>query len=480
MNHYDFGNYLTEKRKSIGYSQFQFGKLLGVSGKAVSKWETGASVPKLETLTKIASLTGTDLGDLVSMREVGDFEITKIRRSKKAAFWNREENRLAEIYGDDVPLSILDRYYTEKELTAFTDSPLILDALGKVREMVTKKHGLMTNGLDTNASFIAWLAGATNINPLPPHQICPHCRKLVFLDEVCDAWDAGPKKCTCGTMMVNDGHKLPFDACRLTLSMDKSVFGIRLPQSLIDKACEVVFSELNEIFSMKKLIFPDGSIEILLYQRTSKAKRSETWEMVPSISKKEYVGGANRFSTILFYASSMGNNLMEKLALVPTVPDITEMLHEVDLDAIARRFLKHSAFFSGVRKRGKYYFSDVLKILLADNSTFSSETLKDLVRQTGVKTWKMLPLSREDVWDIIAEKMGANGVTSVIPEYMMRGGYICRNPRELEQTLFRSLSMPKWFWNYLGQCKYLSSKSSAIDQLIEQIIFEWVDNTVHQ
>ena len=115
MNHYDFGNYLTEKRKSIGYSQFQFGKLLGVSGKAVSKWETGASVPKLETLTKIASLTGTDLGDLVSMREVGDFEITKIRRSKKAAFWNREENRLAEIYGDDVPLSILDRYYTEKE-----------------------------------------------------------------------------------------------------------------------------------------------------------------------------------------------------------------------------------------------------------------------------------------------------------------------------------------------------------------------------
>ena len=135
MNHYDFGNYLTEKRKSIGYSQFQFGKLLGVSGKAVSKWETGASVPKLETLTKIASLTGTDLGDLVSMREVGDFEITKIRRSKKAAFWNREENRLAEIYGDDVPLSILDRYYTEKELTAFTDSPLILDALGKVREI---------------------------------------------------------------------------------------------------------------------------------------------------------------------------------------------------------------------------------------------------------------------------------------------------------------------------------------------------------
>ena len=62
----------------------------------------------------------------------------------------------------------------------------------------------------------------------------------------------------------------------------------------------------------------------------------------------------------------------------------------------------------------------------------------------------------------------------------MRGGYICRNPRELEQTLFRSLSMPKWFWNYLGQCKYLSSKSSAIDQLIEQIIFEWVENTVHQ
>ena len=36
------------------------------------------------------------------------------------------------------------------------------------------------------ASFIAWLLGGTNVNPLPSHYFCPTCKKVEFVpDERC-------------------------------------------------------------------------------------------------------------------------------------------------------------------------------------------------------------------------------------------------------------------------------------------------------
>lgn len=42
-------------RKSNGFSQEQFGDLLGISRQAVSKWETGQSKPDLDYIVKIAN-----------------------------------------------------------------------------------------------------------------------------------------------------------------------------------------------------------------------------------------------------------------------------------------------------------------------------------------------------------------------------------------------------------------------------------------
>ncbi|MBQ4112817.1 MAG: helix-turn-helix transcriptional regulator, partial [Clostridia bacterium] len=40
-NNYAFGNYITELRKKKKLSQAELGEKLGVSNKAVSKWENG-------------------------------------------------------------------------------------------------------------------------------------------------------------------------------------------------------------------------------------------------------------------------------------------------------------------------------------------------------------------------------------------------------------------------------------------------------
>ena len=61
MKDYAFGNLITALRVSRGFSQFQLGKLLGVSDKAVSKWEHGEATPDIETLCKLADYYGVTL-----------------------------------------------------------------------------------------------------------------------------------------------------------------------------------------------------------------------------------------------------------------------------------------------------------------------------------------------------------------------------------------------------------------------------------
>lgn len=45
MNDFDFGNYLCGLREGRGLSQAQLAELLGVTDKAVSKWENGRAKP---------------------------------------------------------------------------------------------------------------------------------------------------------------------------------------------------------------------------------------------------------------------------------------------------------------------------------------------------------------------------------------------------------------------------------------------------
>ncbi len=69
MNDNPFGNYLCEKRKLAGLSQSQVARLIGVSDKAVSKWENGRAKPGTDTLRKLAALYGDSIETLLRMKE---------------------------------------------------------------------------------------------------------------------------------------------------------------------------------------------------------------------------------------------------------------------------------------------------------------------------------------------------------------------------------------------------------------------------
>lgn len=79
MNDYGFGNYLYELRKQSGYGQKEVALFCGVSNKAVSKWETGKTKPKVQIIRKLSELYGVSPTILLTKWEERRMQkITKI------------------------------------------------------------------------------------------------------------------------------------------------------------------------------------------------------------------------------------------------------------------------------------------------------------------------------------------------------------------------------------------------------------------
>ena len=79
MNDYAFGNKILELRTQRSLSQRELADMLGVTNKAVSKWETGKAKPTTNTIRKLAAFFQIDIRELLALRE-GErlMEISKI------------------------------------------------------------------------------------------------------------------------------------------------------------------------------------------------------------------------------------------------------------------------------------------------------------------------------------------------------------------------------------------------------------------
>ncbi|MCH5170239.1 MAG: helix-turn-helix transcriptional regulator [Oscillospiraceae bacterium] len=66
MDNYKFGNALCRLREEKGMTQKELAQILDVSDKAVSKWENGQAIPRINVLEKIAEIFDTSVEDLIS------------------------------------------------------------------------------------------------------------------------------------------------------------------------------------------------------------------------------------------------------------------------------------------------------------------------------------------------------------------------------------------------------------------------------
>jgi len=85
MNGVTIGKYLSELRKYYKVTQDELATRLGVTRQAVSKWETGVTLPDIELLLKLSELYGISINDILKA------DATKIKFQKNIVFPDEEK-----------------------------------------------------------------------------------------------------------------------------------------------------------------------------------------------------------------------------------------------------------------------------------------------------------------------------------------------------------------------------------------------------
>lgn len=179
-----------------------------------------------EMLDEMAFL-GEDLAYQVVVQNTQDFadrieEVEVVKGDLYTPFIEKAEETVAEltyqkafeIYGNPLP-DIID-LRIEKELTSILGNGFAVIYLAS--QMLVNRSNergyLVGSRGSVGSSFVATMIGITEVNPMPPHYVCPKCQRSEFITDgsVGSGYDLPDKDCPdCGTKYQKDGQDIPFE-----------------------------------------------------------------------------------------------------------------------------------------------------------------------------------------------------------------------------------------------------------------------------
>lgn len=481
MRDYSFGNFISALRERRGLSQYQLGALVGVSDKAVSKWENGVSKPRIGTIRKLSDVLDISVDELLTC-EYAAFDMKrKDLFAMKNEIIDKARNKMWKMYGDNPPMRIVNRFKSEELMLDGQETLLWMGFFGKLQEEFSTM-GLYfgIRGAQMGASFIAWLLGEISVNPLPPHYYCPKCKRVEFVsDEKCGI-DLPEKKCVCGETFKKDGFGISeINMYPLFNCNEISVSGNATSHL---KKCLQKYFEGYGLIREFRIISDDETQndreEQLIVTR---------YVLMPKHAAKKYP------EEIIYGRAEEYYALHEEYSMLTVVENASEHMNGGELEKLEFTTQLANSFLQYIREngmlKGEYTgtnlelefsnmvdpkFNDLLVLYGFLLGTGTWENNGKLLYNSGIPLEKLIS-NREDVYAYLYDKLNGkccenpSGIAFELKEAVRKGKYTRnRMPEETEKLLF-SCDVPEWYVESMKKIQYLFPKTQLIEMLKRDI-----------
>ena len=123
----------------------------------------------------------------------------------------RAHSRLRELYPSPPPPAIAERLSSELAAVLQNGFAPIYHLASRLTEKAHQDGEIVGSRGSVGSSFLAFLLGITQVNPLPPHWVCPRCTVEWGPKDALSGYELPPRACPeCGAQMRRDGQNIPF------------------------------------------------------------------------------------------------------------------------------------------------------------------------------------------------------------------------------------------------------------------------------
>lgn len=349
--------------------------------------------------------------------------------------WNKAEKRLYELYGDDLDINILSRFYTEKLAFAGVCAASVaqyFEELASIcRESIEKYNEKLITKAPVNSSLTAYLLGASELNPLPPHYYCAECKRVEWINpdnDKCLFDMRHTRTCECGAEMRIDGYDIPWQTY--------------LPYAGLKTKDPVPVNNYRDLFEV--------------------------------LCKKH-------FQYSLFGAGQACNLLEQATGVAPDEIDLND--HEVkhrllgggDFSCMHPKlatFLEQA--YTVVQPSG---YNELLKLIGMAHGTLTWRNNGEDLLLNGECKLSDIPATRDEVFMMIRDAMQKSvkdtGFAFEISEKARRGYYAEHGMDGYTIDTLKNLGFDDWFASYLLGVRYMSTKALSVLELWHIIVLTW-------